>query len=246
MRTYQKTICTLALMLGASLSANASPIVDTLGNYNSSTKTLSPSDTAHPIGTASYAESFVATSTALDDVELLLESTSGNGSFVVTLYTNSSNAPGSSLDLIANVPSSLVDTASPSLVAFTNLGATGGEVTNLSVGTEYWVEVTAMGGGSNTNVYSTTSSSIVAGTATAGTAGAPGTTDYYHGSGAGVAAPLLAICVDADGTCASLQTASVTLNEAPSSNTPEPASLAIIGLAAIGFLRRPRTRRTAA
>jgi hypothetical protein len=249
MRINLTTICASAIALGLSCSANASPIVDSLGNYISSSKTESPADALHSVASQVAAESFVATSTSLSDVEVLLQSTSESGSIVVTLWTNSGNDPGTQLDSIGTVQLSSIDTANPALVSFTNLGVTGGKVTNLTVGTEYWIEVgtpNSPANGSTTNVLTTTSTYLTYGVAS--TAGAATDTDYFHGTGVGGTNPLMAVCIDTDGSCISLQTASVTMNETPSSNTPEPASLAIIGsgLAVIGFLRRPRTRRTAA
>jgi hypothetical protein len=223
------TIPALALFLGLCSAANATPLIDTVGLGGDATRTL------NSIG--STAESFIADSTSIGDIQLELARTGATtGSVVVTLYSDNSDTLGSPIagDAIQTVQESAIPGAE-SLFDFHNISL----ATQLVAGTRYWVDVIKSGTVSS-EVFTTTGTPVY-GVGSTGMSTNPDNTTYYKGTSVPSTSPLMAICISDDNSCETLNTASVSYNEGPAA-TPEPASAAIIGagLAGIGFARRRR------
>ena len=196
-----------------------------------------------------------ASSTKVDDIVLSLR-TNGTGSAIITLWTdNGSNAPGSKLGTIASISygpgGQLATSAAQQYINIGNIGALG-FANGLSTNTNYWIEVAAAPGptGSLNTFKGNTPAKI------------GGSNDYIGNGTAFVTNALMALCVSADNGCLTLATTPtnqlavvVGNNEifgdgfilSANIDAPEPASLAILGVAltGLGLLRRRQSRKTA-
>jgi hypothetical protein len=216
------TILASALLLGSQVSAHAE-LFNTIGVGG---------DTSRTISSGTSAESFVATSTGLGDLELELSKTNvaSTGSVVITIRadTGTDRPAASVFDSVATISETLIPTTE-SLFDVYNIALTN----PLTIGTRYFLEVTTTG--SNSASIYTTPDAPTAGTAS--TSLVAGATDYSYSGGAGITSTLLMACVSADSSCLSFNggVAYDTINEAP-----EPASMAILGtgLISLGWSRR--------
>jgi PEP-CTERM motif len=216
----------LFLSAGIAATAHAAPILSTMGNVGDLTKSLS----------TVAAESFVlASGTGISEIEIALgRASAANGSIIITINSdNGSNKPGSVLDTVATLSESLIGTTE-GFYNFFNL-----PINDLTAGVRYWVQVAKVGTVS-TSVYTTTAAPSPNGAASASATIAAGNTNYYPGLGPSKTSILEVMCLSADNSCASTFAATLSFDQTP---TPEPASLAIVGvgLAGIGWIRRRKS-----
>jgi len=210
--------------------AYATPLVNTLASPESgdTTRTLS--------AISSVGQSFIADSAGIGDVELELAKTgTTTGSLVITIETNNGGVPGTVVDTIATLPETSIP-STETLFDFYNIALT----TPLTPTTEYWLDVTKSGSVSSETFATTRGNASIA----------TSPTSYYRGSGSAVTNSSMAVCISDDNSCdaTNVALAADSFNEAPVSsptNTPEPASLALIGsgLIGIGFARRLKSSR---
>ncbi|HEY4043865.1 MAG TPA: PEP-CTERM sorting domain-containing protein [Rhodopila sp.] len=214
----------MAFGFGLCSSAHALGIMDALSTAP---------DAAHALNVNSAAESFVADSRGIGDVELNLSETSTltNGSVAITLRADNSNTPGASIDTIQQLNESQIPTTQ-TLFDFYNL-----PINNLVPGTKYWIEVAKPTGSSvSTDSYSTLASNVITGNAA--TTSNPGDTAYAVGTGSGTISRLMTLCVSDDNSCDAANPVALAdaFNETA---VPEPAGIAVLaaGLAGLAFVR---------
>lgn len=230
MSAQRTMIPALAMFLGLCASAHAGIIVNTIGVGG---------DTLKPLAGGASAESFIATSTGLGDIELALSKTSAasTGSVVITIRADTgSNKPSSTvLDTIATVLEQNIPTGSESLFDFYNISLAN----PLTIGSRYFINVTYTGINS-ADVYTT---AIAPSVGTASTVLAAGNTDYSYAGGAGTTSSLMMICISTDGSCAAANGA---IYSSVNTAAPEPASVAIVGagLTGLGWVRRRKPGRS--
>jgi PEP-CTERM motif len=240
MRALRQTIAASMLFAGLCSAASAGVLVDTIGVGG---------DTLHSISSRAVAQSFVATGTGIGDVEIALGLTgSATGSILLTLSTDSLNAPGTVIDTVSSLAETNIPSNAETLFDFNNL-----PIDNLTAGSKYWLSVTKAGTIA-TDVYITTQAPAVG---NPGKLGNPGDTDYWKGVSTGLISPFLVICISDDNSCGAAHAAAFTFGVAPapppaptttlsSSDVPEPATLTImgIGMAGLGLIRRRRGAQT--
>ena len=106
------TMVSAGLFVAAAGAARAGVLFDTVGGAN---------QVAHLVATHAAAESFVASSSNLGDVEVDLSAPAGStGSIVISIASDSGNAPGTLLDTVYTLQVSAVPTAE-TLYDFNNL-----------------------------------------------------------------------------------------------------------------------------
>ena len=218
----RRTLSALLLVAGLGTSARASAILfSTLGN---------PGDTAKLVPSTGVAESFVAASSGIGDLELALSAPAGaTGSIVITIMSDANNRPKAVLDTIATLSETQVG-AVEGFYDFYNLS-----VNNLTAGSRYWIDV-AKGSSAQTSVYTTNSQPNPGTDSNAVTSGA---TNYWSGVRTGTSSPLQTMCVSTDNSCDVTYTpTALSINEAIAA--PEPTALAMLGtgLIGLGWLRR--------
>jgi len=220
------TILAGALSLGLCSSAHATGILmdalSTMGNM------------PNGLNNSIAAESFVADSSGIGDIEMYLSEASSttNGSIVITIRTDNSNKPSSTIvDTIQTLSESQIP-GSETLFDFYNLA-----INNLTSGTKYWIEVSKAPGSSSVSAdtYATPVANIITGIASTGSSA--GDTDYVVGTGGGTTIKAMTLCLSDNDACDSINLAAAadSFNEA----VPEPATAGIIGagLAGLSWVR---------
>jgi PEP-CTERM motif len=216
MAMLRNSVCGFALLMAFGASAHASIIANTLDG--------STIDTPQSVSSKAKAESFLATTTGIGDIEVDLQKTGGTGSIVITLNNNNISVPGSVVATIATITATSIP-SSETLYDFYNLPIGG-----LTIGTTYWIEISHTGSSANAETF----------TDTTATPTGSGLT-YWSGSGAATSLAFMTVCVSSDNACdGDSPTGSFAFNE--SISAPEPASLAIVGAgtAGLGWVRRRR------
>lgn len=231
------TAISVGLLFAGTAAARADILFNTLGGAN---------QIAHNLTTHEAAESFVADSTNLGEVQVDLAAASGaSGSIVISIATDNGNAPGSITDIVYSIAASSVPT-SETLYDFNNL-----PVSDLTAGSKYWLVIS-----SGSGIVDLSTSAPSTGVAT--TQVVSNATDYWRGTiSPGITSSLMLACVSSDNSCDAVQTAAsaYTFSGAPptvstppapptttadSTDAPEPASVALLaaGLAGLGVVRR--------
>jgi hypothetical protein len=219
----------------AALPAKASPYLDAL---TSTPNQLGNSNTYSAISTA---ESFeVGASGTISEVELAMFKTSSltTGSVKISLYANNgSNEPGTLLDPLA----ALADMFLPSRNTRYIIDITGLDVTGLSAGTEYWIEVSETSGTSTSQEGYTDPNAASEGALsyTSYLAEAP-TSGMFTTSAA--QPPSLAICISGDNSCMADNGLNASNSNFLSDPIPEPPSSVLLAAALSGLAMVRRYR----
>jgi hypothetical protein len=217
-----KVTAVLAISLAMGSAAHAGTIlVDTISSPETGIVSRS-------LNSQSYSQSFVADGSGIGDIELELANSgqSATGSIVITLWTNNAGQPGSQLGSPLYVlPQSAITSTSEAIYDFYNISTTA-----LTSGTTYWIKVSSSGTVA-TNIVTNTVANI--GTSLTNVFGARQD---------------LGICISDDNSCGQTNVAAYSFNaDPPPTNTPEPASVMLIGagLAGLGAVRRRLGKRAA-
>ena len=212
--------------------------------------------------TAEVYESFKLPSTGsstdpLSDLAIALKTSSTAGSLVITLWSNSANAPSTDIETIASISLASLRTAfGNNTVGILNLTNLQSELettslASLAKGTEYWVGFELVGSSNGSQTSIETSASYT-GSATLGAPTGTSTAQVPSGN-------YLEMCTSSDTTCATTVASLVsdgsgvipeggltvfTVSEA----APEPGTLVVLGsaLTGLGLLRRRRHAKAAA
>ena len=218
----------------AAVPAKASPYIDAL------TSTPNQLGNSNTYSTISTAESFeVGASGTISEVELAMFKTSAltTGSVQISLDANNgSNEPGTLLDPLA----SLSDMFLPSRNTRYIIDITGLDVTGLSAGTEYWIEVSETSG--------TTTSQEGYTDPNAASEGALSYTSYLAETSTGTFTtsaaqpPSLAVCISGDNSCMADNGLNASNSNYLSDPIPEPPSSVLLAaaLGGLAIVRRYR------